>query len=371
MRILLRYAFMLLAWSYGVMGYAQAPTTTLELNNMTKVADSPMRWIYGGVTCTSANAVTSITLSMVNNQLVGNSSPITTPHVFNSLGNNPRTITYVFSPALTQANVEIFIKGMTFQQTAEIAGVNPWVDITIDANPTKLPAGSTITVWRDHPDGTPHYYVWVASASIHYSVAYNAAKSYYFQGMRGYLPTITSSEESEKLTNISPMQGWSGGVRTIDGIADNLTIANPNPAVTGNGANYRWICGPETGFFYYKGPTYNTSGAGPMNGAFSGFNPTEPNNAGNENCMQVNHANLKWNDYAPTQAAIQGYFIEFGGTGKAYSVGAATYPVNTAYYVPTVATTNNQWYGFSPGNRASTSTTFKPNSMRARAMVIE
>ncbi len=108
-----------------------------------------------------------------------------------------------------------------------------------------------------------------------------------------------------------------------------------------------------------------------MNYAFSGWNPTEPNDSSNENCMQVNHTNLRWNDYYAWNNNIQGYFIEFGGNGKAYSVGLANYPPNADYNTPTVPTNNNQWAGFSPGNRAATSTTFKPNTMRANTLVIE
>lgn len=87
--------------------------------------------------------------------------------------------------------------------------------------------------------------------------------------------------------------------------------------------------------------------------------------------MQVNHNNLKWNDYYAWNDNIRGYFIEFGGNGEAYTVNAANYPANPAYHMPTVPTTNDQWEGFSPGNRASTSTTFKPNTMRSNVLVIE
>jgi len=353
-------------------GVAANAQMTFTLADMERIGETA-QWRYGTVTCvTDGNNVTSIILSMVNNQLASNTSGVTPSNTFNSSGVNPRTILYLFSPAIPASDVISFISGMTFTQVNnEVSGVNPSVNITVDANPTKIPDGATITAWNDHPDGTPHYYVWVASASIYYMTAYNAAKSFYLQGMRGYLPTITSSEESAKLTNISEGQGWSAGVRTQTGIADEEKItANPSAVVGGNGDNYRWICGPETGFFYYKGPTVGTSGSGSLSGAFSGWNTGEPNNAGNENCMQVNHTNLKWNDYAPTQSAIQGYFIEFGG-GGAYKVGTTQYEANSDYDIPKIATTNDQWYGFLPGNRASTTTTFKPNAMRANVLVID
>lgn len=346
--------------------------TTLVLSDMQRI--TPTTWKYGAVTC-GGNNVTSIILSMVNNKMdTTNPGGIPPTRIINSAGTNPRTILYLFTPAITPLQVQNFIKGMTFTQTNEISNANPFVNITVDANPTSLPGGgSTITVW-DHPDGTPHYYVWVPGV-ITYENAYNAAKTFYFQGMRGYLPTITSQGENQTLTNIAAYEGWSGGARTPDNTDDKRTITRPTRNNT-TGADYKWLCGPETGFFYHRGPTYNAGGA--MNGAFAAWNNNEPNDSGStENVMQVNYtAALLWNDYAPTNGNIKGYFIEFGGTGKPYSVGSANYPANDKYnetklVIPSGGLTNDQWQGFSLGNRASTSTTFKPNSMRSNVLVIE
>jgi len=367
MRNLLKYALLLLVSSIAVRAAAQQQMT-FTLADMYRVNAS--QWRYGTVTCASSNSVTSVILSMINNNIVNNSSGINPVRTVTSLGVNPRTVLYLFTPAITPTQVGEFVKGMTFSQTNEVPSANPYVNITVDANPTRLPDGATITVWDKHPDGSPHYYVWVPHASVYYETAYNNAKTYYFQGMRGYMPTITTLDENRLLTNISAQEGWSGGARTPDNTDDKRTITRPTRN-NSTGANYKWLCGPETGFFYHSGPTYSQGGA--MGGAFAAWNNAEPNDSGSsENVMQVNYtAALLWNDYAPTNGAIRGYFIEFGGNGEAYSVGAANYPANPKYHLPTVETTNDQWEGFSPGNRASTSTTFKPNAMRANVLVIE
>lgn len=363
MKISLRYVLALSAMVCGIAANAQ--TTILEFGEPVRVSGS--QWKYSTVTCSSTNSITSIFLSMINNKIVtfGGVAPSRT---VNSLGNNPRTVLYLFTPAITAAQATTFLEGMTFDQVADHAGVSPYVNISVDANPTMLPSGATITVWDGHPDGSPHYYVWVPYVGVDWEVAYNGAKSYYFQGMRGYLPTMTTAEESQLLTNISSQEGWSAGARTPDNIADQTTTTRPTRNNT-TGANYRWVCGPETGFFYHYGPTYSSGHA--MNGAFDGWNTTEPNDSGGEWVMEVNHSNLKWNDYAPTTDNVKGYFIEFGGNGTSYTVGTATYPANPQYYTPTVTTTNDQWYQFSPGNKASTSTAFKPNVMRANVLVLE
>lgn len=375
MKTFIRSAFILLALGCGITAHAQATLTTAQV---TKLTDTD--WKYGTVTCTSPNKITSIIVSMYNNEVARYASSVTPTRTIKSSGKNPETHLYLFANTLTTTEVENFIKGIIFKRTNTIQGAHYVVNVSVDANPTKLPeGGSTITAWDKHPDGSPHYYVWVPSNAVSYQTAYNEAKSYYFQGMRGYLPTITSKEESLVLTNISPEEGWSAGIRTNNSaiIADLQNIPRPDH---GNYPIFRWACGPETGFEYYRGPKASSQHAGPMNGAYTYWGPNEPNNDGQyapnskdgEYVMQVNQYEiLTWNDYNPDETRINGYFIEFGGNGKAYNVGAANYPANSKYIRPTVATTNEQWYLFSPGNEASTSTVVKRYPFRVRAMMLE
>jgi hypothetical protein len=416
MKKFLKSVLMLSALVCGVTVHAQ--TTTLVVDDLQKVGTySPTRWTYGTVICSSTNPVTSITLFMTN------STAYTVPstpsrQTYNSLSTNPKTTVFVFNTPISAAEVETFIKGIIFRRNSNTEEAS--VAITIDANPTHLPTGATITVWDGHPDGSLHYYVWVPrTAPVLYRNSYNEAKSYWFQGMRGYLTTIVTAEEDKRLTQISANYGWSGGARTPDPVRDQEaypdvvvdpaypnhipTLKNPahtDPKEEFDGRYYRWLCGPETGFeYYYHAPTkagdYNNTPEGaarshPLNNAYNSWSPlsggTEPNNsdvaAGGENVMQVNYTGLKWNDYAPSNNSIKGYFIEFGGTGKQYSAtttnGTATYPANPLYDESLLTIppgndglTNNQWVGFSPGNRATTVTSLKSNVMRSRVLIIE
>lgn len=373
MKKLLRYICILFFLCFTLIANAQM---TLELADMSKIGNTN-QWKYGNVTCTGNN-VTSIILSMINNKMdVANPGGITPSRTIKSAGNYPRTILYLFTTPITPGQVKTFIEGMTFTQTTEYTSLNSYVNISVDANPTRLPANAstTITVWDGHPDGSTHYYVWVDTNSyIGYMQAYNEAKSYYFQGMRGYLPTITSLDENTLLTQISPRGGWSAGARTTATILDPQSLsANPVAA----GTDFKWLCGPERGFSYYRGLPNKAI----LNGAYSGWPPAgnQPDGSGSgENSMQINFGGY-WNDLPALQGShatsvLTGYFIEFGGNGKAYTVGSANYPANTAYNTPTntvTPTTNAQWQGFLPGNKVDASTTFKLNSMRSNVLVIE
>ena len=410
MKNIVRYAFMLLALGYGVVANAQV---TLTLGKVHET--STTNWEYSMVECTGTTSIRTILISMINNDVI--LAPTThAKDTYTSSGYNPRTVLYVFHTPITTAQAATFIAGIDFRrEVPNRVDATPYANITVDANPTDLPDVPTttkITVWDGHPDGSLHYYVWVPASTDDtkaYKYAYEHAKRCYFQGMRGYLATITSQAEDAKLTNISGLEGWSGGARTPDDIADGETIPGTGRVPTMTPANnygnstdvydgryYRWLCGPETGFqYYYHAPNNfpNVNGDGHpdrshvMNNAYTAWNGTvgqidqEPNNNHGdfgENIMQVNYGlQRRWNDYSPTNTDIQGYFIEFGGNGQAYNVTwngeTAHYPVNENYYEPTstTPTTNDQWVGFSPGNKATTVTTFKPNLMYSNALVID
>lgn len=306
-------------------------------------------WKYNSVNCTSGNRITSATISLFNGKIASNTSGIRPQSSHSSLGSNPQVYTYIFTPAITADQTADFIRGMTFSVTDTGAEVS--ASVTVDANPTRLPEGSTITAF-DHPDGTTHYYVCVIDKQNNWLYAYQQTKTFYFMGMRGYLATITSRKEDELLTNISTAFGWSGGTR-IGGCNDKReysTIEIVNYA-------WAWACGPEANVIYFTKMTYADGGQeiGYSNwGRKADGNPdNEPNNDGGaEICMQINYISLKWNDlrYESSYDIVPAYFIEFGGTEKTSSG-----PMSIKYKRPTAPVDNDQWYLYDPANQASSS----------------
>jgi hypothetical protein len=408
---------------------AQEPTTKITVDQMQWVAVNST-WKFGDVNCESTNKITSILLSM-NNVDVNNETYLSSKggkYIESLDGVNPRTILILFSDPLDNSAVNDYIKGIVFTKNNRNPGTNPSVKIEVDANPTKLPtkgsipgleADCKINAWTQngstaHPDSTMHYYVWVPVASIFHEDAYNQSKNHWFRGMRGYLTTITSKGENDELRKIAVSQGvsqeaWSAGARTPDDATDALTITRltKDDRSGSGGEDYKWMCGPETGQYYYYGPTYEGRGGlnpatgkpfkGPIDYAYNEWNNAvnakEPNNWDNPNVagynpeeyiMQINYDTPRlWNDYSPTNGAIRGFVIEFGGSPDSYTVpgvdvdgqpGVRTWAGNPNYAIPNnslTPTTNNQWVGYSPGNSATTTITFKPNVMRSRVMVFQ
>jgi hypothetical protein len=161
----------------------------------------------------------------------------------------------------------------------------------------------------------------------------------------GYLATITSQAESDFITNLvlgenSP--AWIGAADQYNEIhaADPNTIfgdqypydvtgeAVYNPViddfdwvqwpaeqwihVLGSEGHWHWVTGPEAGQRFFDEGT--GAGTGARDGAFTNWNPNEPNNHWDENVGMVLPSNAKWNDkYEYTSNQIGAYIVEFGG----------------------------------------------------------
>lgn len=125
--------------------------------------------------------------------------------------------------------------------------------------------------------------------SMHWTDANAAALD-----LKGYLVTITSAEENEFVRrlftngdtkNNSP---WLGG--------------------TDQDAEGTWKWGNNEDVFWTGGRT----GAN-VNGAYTNWNPSEPNNSGNENYLHM-YSNGKWNDLSDTNTTHGGsrsYIVEY------------------------------------------------------------
>lgn len=133
-----------------------------------------------------------------------------------------------------------------------------------------------------------HWYDFI-SGNFTWQEALANAQTKTYQGMTGYLATVTSQGENTFLWQaVSGSLGWLGG-------SDNGAAVN----------HWTWRTGPEAGQDF----TFTAWGAG------------EPNNCcGGEDYLQLNWAGLgKWNDHGGPGNAGQrnGYFIEYSAAPQA------------------------------------------------------
>lgn len=158
---------------------------------------------------------------------------------------------------------------------------------------------------------TGHYYEYVPSANITWAQAKAAAAQRSFNGLGGYLATITSSAENQfvltKLTN----DGWLGGsddFSEINTALGSMIYANQTSAE----GNWHWVTGPTSDRVQFWAGGVN--GSAP-NGVFANWNyPNQPDNhLSAEHYLQIYFQQAgKWNDL-PGSHVLQGYIVEYGG----------------------------------------------------------
>ena len=270
----------------------------------------------------------------------------------------------IFTTPLTTAEAKDFIEqNLKFKLPS--AGASQQLKINLGNGQNSLPPSADITITKrtiPNPvagDSAEHYYMFVPSSGISWAESYNRAKSYYLEGMRGYLVTITSRDEDLALDAITTQAAWSGGAR-FRGINDASSVPHwynnslPAPGVFANqnvsgnsGAaenrTFRWQSGPETNI------EYTMQGFGALHGAYTNWKPGEPNSLrlllqGYESCMQV-HYGSKWNDLRNHYSGVRGFFVEFSRYNQNGQNSNDSVPVVTSQKV--IAQRNGQTYYFS------------------------
>ncbi len=137
--------------------------------------------------------------------------------------------------------------------------------------------------WQVSNGGNGHYYLYVADA-VTWEQALAAAAATSWQGMQGYLATVTGAGEDSFVAGASVANGSLAWIAASDDGAE---------------GSWTWRAGPENGQ------------------ALSYFNwaPGEPNNCcGGENYVHLNWgAGGSWNDHGGpgNPGQVNGYLVEF------------------------------------------------------------
>lgn len=148
-------------------------------------------------------------------------------------------------------------------------------------------------LWDSGTGGNDHYYELVTTPAAWSDARLDAAARSY-NGLQGYLASVTSLAENNFILNLIAGQPavWIGGTDL------------------GSDGTWYWVDGPEDGQIFYQNGS-------PV--AFSGFPGGEPNGGTSENALETGFFGIYWNDRPETQPWA--YIVEYGG------VAAATTPV--------------------------------------------
>lgn len=140
-------------------------------------------------------------------------------------------------------------------------------------------AMASVAQWTTASGGNGHWYEFVNDGSLNWSQSETAAASSVYNGLTGYLATITSDEENSFINSlVSGNTVWVGG---SDAAQEGV---------------WQWVTGPEAGTTF----------------SYTNWEPGEPNNAGDEDYLQMNWAvtNGQWNDFSD-RAWTSGYVVEY------------------------------------------------------------
>jgi len=205
----------------------------------------------------------------------------------------------------TQAEVNVAIATLSYKGDGNTSSVS----ITASATPTGASYNKT----------NGHYYRLVAVDDIDWNVARAAAKSddQKYNGLTGYLATITTESENTFITSKTAKNAWLGG------------------SDTGTEKIWKWMDGPEADTTFTCQTSSGGTGAtisGCTEQSYLNWVDGEPNqyNGNNEDFMHIYGDDStdakygKWNDFVIGDNAVDAYVIEYGGMGGTASIFAST-----------------------------------------------
>ena len=253
---------------------------------------------------------------VTNISIYVNTANVTIESTATMIDNNKTFATWIFQDngGFTVEEAQSKLREIIFKD--QRADKTTGIDIRIDVDGNEISANMTGNQVTYYPDNG-HYYMYV-TGNIPWTDAYNNAKSYTFQGMKGYLATVMSQDEMIVLRRIVSSSGGYdhlGGAR-YSGIndADSLNGLSYSTLWPGNdykASVYYWVCGPE--------------GNPQTNIPWGLWKSGEPNIGEGSGTWEYNVCiiknDVKLNDIANSTSYPKGYYVEFGGYAEGQDPG--------------------------------------------------
>ena len=179
-----------------------------------------------------------------------------------------------------------------------------------------------------------HFYEYVSTV-LPWASAFSAATNRTFQGMRGYLATITSPEENDFIRTKLLADAWIGGsddFNYINAAAGSTVYANQGAAE----GKWYWVTGPEKGLQFSQ----NNHSPVSFNGRYQNWAGGEPNDSGSEHYAQFYYNNNgRWNDLRSSHTLA--YMVEYGGQAGDVTSTLALSGFRTLTYNPVLQVAEN------------------------------
>ncbi|MBO7486037.1 MAG: hypothetical protein J6T84_08280, partial [Spirochaetaceae bacterium] len=224
--------------------------------------------------------------------------------------------------------------------------------VEVNINLQTVPFSEITSADVTYYDGSFYKIVTVTTDDKSWDTAYNAAKASTFNGLHGYLMTITSDVENKfiydrvyknKGYSSTDATGWIGATRGINQSggydASSWKFADKHSTIPSSGSlnnKWYWACGPEAGKAFYDqkkfatGKDYRSAGMysswnNPMDFSKNGLRGSggaEPNDSNNEYCAQY-VGTYCWNDLSHYKTGAAGQYVP-----GSYIIEYTAYPTN-------------------------------------------
>jgi hypothetical protein len=281
--------------------------------------DLPNEAVAGGSTVLVPVTVSNFTDSELKVRIVAGSGALTLA--------NPTGLTLSAGYSSFDAQAELAFHGSTADVTDALLTKLSWASpgdaessslLTLRVEVTKYVSGNT------YDPLTGHTYQYIETP-LSWHDALVAAKGMTYQGLTGYLTTITSAAENSFVaTKTGASDIWIGATDAQNYVNEARVAAGKNPIdfdsqLTGD---YYWAAGPEIGTQFGIGLVTPT----PVDGGYSNWNAEEPNNYySSEGCGTTNEGGQPgiWNDLDCN--GEHGYLVEFSTNLEIFETSVFTF----------------------------------------------